>query len=223
MNALYQIRTLNHIYQGTINTPALNNIDLVINNGEIICFAGPSGSGKTTLLNCIAGELRPSSGQVIYKNEDIMDYSDDQLAEYRNQKVGVMFEDFGLIEYLTVKENIFVPMNFTNKKNKEKNQKVDELLDFVNLAGIEKKLPYQLSGGQKQRIGLAVALANEPDVLIADEPTGNLDSSTAHEIIDFIIDKSRQQNKSFIYSSHDKEMIEKADRVIQLKSGQILS
>ena len=152
-----------------------------------------------------------------------MDYSDNLLAEYRNQKVGVMFEDFGLIEYLTVKENIFVPMNFTNKTNKEKNQKVDELLNFINLAGTDKKLPNQLSGGQKQRVGLAVALANDPDVLIADEPTGNLDSSSSHEIIDFIIDKSRLENKSFIYSSHDKEMIEKADRVILLKSGQIVS
>lgn len=223
MNDLYKIRSLNHIYQGTINTPALYNINLLIYIGEIICFAGPSGSGKTTLLNCIAGQLRPSSGQVIFKNEDLMDYSDDLLAEYRNQKVGVMFEDFGLIDYLSVKENIYVPMNFTNKTNNEKNKKVGELLEFIDLTGTEKKLPTQLSGGQKQRVGLAVALANEPDVLIADEPTGNLDSSTSHEIIDFIIDKSRQQNKSFIYSSHDKEMIEKADRVILLKSGKIVS
>lgn len=221
MPIIFDLKSINHIYQGTINTPALSDINLKINQGEIICLAGPSGSGKSTLLNCIAGQLKPSSGQILFNNSDLLDYDDDSLANYRNQKVGMMFQDFGLIDYLNVKENIMVPMNFTDKNRNEKEKKVEELLNLINLQGTEKKLPEQLSGGQKQRIGLAVALANDPNVLVADEPTGNLDNSTAHEIMDFIISNAKKVNKTFIYSSHDKEMIDKADRVLNLKSGKI--
>lgn len=198
---------------------ALNDVNLKINKGEFVAIVGPSGSGKSTFLHLIGGLERPSSGTIKVDNKDICCLSDKELAKYRRQKVGFVFQQYNLIPVLNVKENIELPLKLDNVKI-DKNY----IEDLMKLLGIEERkdhLPNQLSGGQQQRVAIARALAAKPSIILADEPTGNLDSNTTKEVMDLLKKSIKKYNQTLIMITHNNEIAKKADRVISIVDGKL--
>lgn len=198
---------------------ALNDVNLKINKGEFVAIVGPSGSGKSTFLHLIGGLERPSSGTIKVDNKDICCLSDKALAKYRRQKVGFVFQQYNLIPVLNVKENIELPLKLDNVKI-DKNY----IEDLMKLLGIEERkdhLPNQLSGGQQQRVAIARALAAKPSIILADEPTGNLDSNTTKEVMDLLKKSIKKYNQTLIMITHNNEIAKKADRVISIVDGKL--
>lgn len=201
---------------------ALRGIDLTAAQGEYVAIKGRSGSGKTTLLNIIGGLDRATSGRVVVDGEDVSAMSDADLLRLRREKVSYVFQSFGLIPILTAQENVSVPLRLNKVAPKERDARVLEVLESVGLGSHVNQLPGQLSGGQQQRVGLARALAAKPGLLLADEPTGQLDSHTAREIMELIGALVRTERMTAIVTTHDPLLLSLADRVVEIADGHLL-
>src|SRR6266567_2235484 len=216
------IRDLSKIYhQGEINVTALNHISLEIGVGEFLALMGPSGSGKSTLLHIIAGIDRPTNGQCVVQGMDLTRLNESELADWRNQNVGFVFQTFNLIPVLTAYENVELPLLLTRLAGRERRKRVLTALELVGLADRARHLPKQLSGGQEQRAAIARALVTDPSLIVADEPTGNLDSHSAHEVLDILQMLSRQIGKTVIMVTHDPKAAAYGSRSIHLEKGEL--
>lgn len=199
---------------------ALKNINLSINKGEFVAIIGASGSGKSTLLHLLGGLDRPSSGRVIIDEKSIYDYKDEELSIFRRRKVGFIFQFFNLIPVLDVEENIELPVVLDNEKVDE--EYLNEIISILNLEDRRTHLPSELSGGQQQRVSIGRALINKPSIILADEPTGNLDSKNTREVIELLKFTARKFNQTLILITHDSNIAAMADRVITIADGEII-
>jgi putative ABC transport system ATP-binding protein len=221
---IVSIRNLSKVYaQGEIQVTALNNISLDIRAGEFLTLMGPSGSGKSTLLHIIAGIDRPTSGECHVQGIDVTTLNESQLADWRNQNVGFVFQTFNLIPVLTAYENVELPLLLTRLNRAERRRQVETALDLVGLADRAHHLPRQLSGGQEQRVAIARALVTDPNLIVADEPTGNLDSHSAHEVLGVLQSLSKDANKTVILVTHDPKAAAFGTRTIHLEKGELSS
>jgi len=216
------IRSLSKIYaQGDIQVTALDKITLDIAMGEFLTLMGPSGSGKSTLLHIIAGVDRPTSGECLVQGVDVTKLNESQLADWRNQNVGFVFQTFNLIPVLTAFENVELPLLLTQLGRAQRRKQVESALELVGLADRMHHLPKQLSGGQEQRVAIARALVTDPKLVVADEPTGNLDSNSAHEVLGILQSLSRQVGKTVIMVTHDPKAAAFGSRSIHLEKGEL--
>ena len=199
---------------------ALQGVDVGISRGELTVVHGRSGSGKTTLLNMIGGLDRPTRGRVWVDGAEVSAMGEDELVRLRREKIGFVFQAFGLVPILTAAENIEVPLRLRNEHPGTRTKRVAELLELVGLAGRARHRPYELSGGEQQRVAIVRALANRPKLLIADEPTGQLDSSNARTIMEVIRELVRSEGVSAIVATHDPLLLDVADRVVELRDGE---
>ena len=217
------IEKLRRIYnQGGLEVNAVNNIDLKISDGEFTAVVGPSGSGKTTLLNCIGGLDNPTSGKVIIDDEVISSYSSDEMIKFRLNNIGFVFQAYNLIPVLTAKENIEMIMLMQGYNKQDMDVRSRELLNEVGMGKMGERRPAQLSGGQQQRVAVARALASKPKFILADEPTANLDSKSTAKLLDIMSRLNKQENITFVFSTHDQRVIDRARRVITIEDGKIL-
>ena len=201
--------------------PVLKGLDLSVNPGEFVAITGPSGNGKSTLLNMITGIDRPTQGEVIVNGSPVHKMSENQLATWRGENVGIIFQFFQLLPSLSLQQNVIMPMEFAGKYGrKERRERAMQLLEMVELSDQAHKLPGMVSGGQQQRAAIARALANDPPLLIADEPTGNLDSQTAETIFE-LFEKLVEQGKSMLMVTHDANLAQRIPRIIEIKNGVI--
>jgi len=209
------------IYQnGKISVKALDNINLEIEKGEFLVFAGPSGSGKTTLLNIIGTMDRLTEGRLFIDGEDVSGLSKDEASEFRKEKVGFIFQSFNLIPVLTAYENIEFSLDLMKKYGaKEKRERVESIMKEMGILELKNRRPAEMSGGQQQRVAVARALAKQPSLVLADEPTANLDSKTGEAILDLMREMNEKKDITFIFSSHDPKIIERGKRVIKLIDG----
>ncbi|MCL4300116.1 MAG: ABC transporter ATP-binding protein [Anaerolineae bacterium] len=199
----------------------LKGISFDVKPGEFVSIVGPSGNGKSTLLNMITGIDRPSAGQVVVTGREVHKMSENQLASWRGENVGIIFQFFQMLPALSLLQNVILPMDFANKYSpKERRERAMELLDTVGLADQAEKLPSMVSGGQQQRAAIARALANDPPLLVADEPTGNLDTRTAGDVFE-LFSKLVDQGKTMIMVTHDKELAKRVPRVVEITNGKI--
>jgi len=196
--------------------PILKGIDLNIEKGEFVALMGPSGSGKSTLLNIIGALDQPTDGEYVIKDQVVSDLSKDELADIRNKYIGFIFQNFNLIPTISAFENVVLPSFYAHNRNV---QKATELLELVGLKDRMDNKPNELSGGQRQRVAIARALINDPEFILADEPTGNLDSKTGKEIMDLILTLHKKQGKTILMVTHDPRLAILTDRVIYLKDG----
>lgn len=212
---------LNKVYgKGDNQVIAIDNINIEINKGEFVAIVGASGSGKSTLLHQIGGVDRPSSGNVIINGENIYELNEKNLAVFRRRNIGLVFQSFNLIPVLSVDENIKMPVLLDHQKVDESYYK--DLIKILGLSDRLNHLPSELSGGQQQRVAIARALINKPEVILADEPTGNLDSETSKEIIDLLKYSVKKYNQTAIVITHDISIAENADRIIKIKDGRVI-
>ncbi|WP_025162570.1 ABC transporter ATP-binding protein [Paraclostridium bifermentans] len=198
---------------------ALNDANLKINKGEFVAIVGPSGSGKSTFLHLVGGLERPSNGTIKVDGQDICCLSDKELARYRRQKVGFVFQQYNLIPVLNVAENIELPVKLDNRKVDK-----DYINELMNLLGISERkdhFPSQLSGGQQQRVAIARALSAKPSIILADEPTGNLDTKTTEEVINLLKSSIKKYNQTLIMITHNENIAKKADRIISIVDGKL--
>ena len=199
----------------------LKGLSLDVENGEFISIVGPSGNGKSTLLNMITGIDKPTDGEVIVTGREIHNLSENKLAAWRGEHVGIVFQFFQMLPALSLLQNIMLPMDFANKySRREKRERAMHLLEIVNLADQANKLPSMVSGGQQQRAAIARALANDPNLIVADEPTGNLDTRSANDVFDLFI-KLVDQGKTMIMVTHNKELSRRVPRVVEIIDGKI--
>jgi len=199
----------------------LHPLDLRIDSGRVAAITGPSGSGKSTLLGLLAGLDAPSTGRIVIDGADITAMSEDDLARFRGKRIGFVFQFFHLLPSLTAWENVRVPLEIAGAP--DPGVRADALLAEVGLGPRRHHYPSQLSGGEQQRVAIARALANEPAILLADEPTGNLDSGTGHQVIDLLIDVNRRRHTTVVLVTHDPELALKADVTIALRDGRVVS
>ena len=199
----------------------LKGISFEVKPGEFVSIVGPSGNGKSTLLNMITGIDRPSDGEVIVTGREVHKMSENKLASWRGEHVGIIFQFFQMLPALSLLQNVILPMDFANKYNpKERRERAMHLLETVSLADQAEKLPSMVSGGQQQRAAIARALANDPPLLVADEPTGNLDTRTASDVFD-LFSQLVSQGKTMIMVTHDKELAKRVPRVVEITNGKI--
>ena len=224
MQILLNLLNLNKDYEdGKIVVHALKDINLEVEKGEFTAIAGPSGSGKSTLLNLIGCLDKPSSGKVFISGIDTSTYSKKELANIRREKIGFVFQSFNLIPILTAFENVAFPLSLLGQNGDLIERKVKSILGDVGLDGLENRYPRELSGGQQQRVAIARSLVKEPSIILADEPTANLDSATGADILNLMKELNEQKEATFIFSTHDPAVIDRAKRVVRLHDGQISS
>ncbi len=207
----------------TIPVKAVNNVSLNIAQGEFTAIVGPSGSGKSTLLNMIGGLDNPSDGKVIIDGVEIAQLNESQLTDFRMHNIGFVFQSYNLIPVMTAKENVEFIMLLQKKGKEERTTRSAELMDKMGIAETKDRKPAQLSGGQQQRVAVARALASKPKFILADEPTANLDSQSTKALLDIMAKMNEEENITFVFSTHDQRVIEKAKRVITIVDGQIQS
>lgn len=200
----------------------LHGINFNVEDGDMVAIVGASGSGKSTLMNIIGVLDRPTDGQYILDGIDISELRDSELSEIRNKKIGFVFQNFNLIPRLNAKKNVELPMSYGGIPKKERNQKAKQLLKLVGMEDRAKHLPNELSGGEKQRIAIARSMANDPAIILADEPTGALDSNTGRMVMDIFHDLNKSQGKTVIVITHSLEIAEECNTIITLKDGQIV-
>ena len=223
VESVVSIRDLSKIYkQGEINVTALNRISLDISRGEFLTLMGPSGSGKSTLLHIIAGIDRPTNGKCMVQGVDVTQLNESGLADWRNQNVGFIFQTFNLIPVLTAAENVELPLLLTRLGSRERKKLVETALDLVGLLDRKKHLPKQLSGGQEQRVAIARALVTDPQLIVADEPTGNLDSNSANDVLNILRTLSKEVGKTVIMVTHDPKAAAFGSRTIHLEKGELV-
>ncbi|MFC1783464.1 ABC transporter ATP-binding protein [Planctomycetota bacterium] len=219
--AIVSIEKLSKVYQlGTFTVPALVDMDLAFEEGEYVAIMGPSGSGKSTLLNVLGCLDRPSSGRYFLGDRDVSNLSDDELSYIRGQRIGFIFQSYNLIPQLNIIENIEVPLFYQGWPEGKSEKRAHELAEMVGLSDRLKHRPYELSGGQQQRVAIARALANDPLILLADEPTGNLDTASGKEILKMLSNLC-EQGKTLIVVTHDAGVGKRAERIIHLLDGRI--
>ena len=222
MSNMISIKNLNKIYKtGLVEVHALKNINLEIKQGEFVAIMGQSGSGKSTLMNILGCLDRPTSGEYLLEETDISKLNQDELSLIRNKKIGFVFQSFNLIPRTNVLRNVELPMVYAKIKSSNRRQRAIELLEKVGLSDRINHLPNELSGGQKQRVAIARALANNPPIILADEPTGNLDTQSSEEIMEIFRNLNNEGN-SIILVTHEPELAEYADRVIVFRDGLII-
>ncbi len=215
-------KNLTKVYDtGAVPVKAVNSVSLEVFKGEFTALVGPSGSGKTTLLNLIGGLDYPTSGQVLVNQVDISKMKKSALIDFRLRHIGFVFQAYNLIPVLTAKENIEFVMLLQKRSKEEREQRVRELLNEVDLLDKMNDRPAQLSGGQQQRVAVARALASKPAFILADEPTANLDSKTAGNLLDLMARLNHEENITFIFSTHDQRVIDRAHRIITLVDGAV--
>lgn len=202
---------------------ALSDATLEVAAGELLVVRGPSGSGKTTLLNLLGGLDRPTSGSVWLGDAELSALGERDVLAARRDRIGYVFQSFGLVPVLSAAENVEVPLRLRRTPQAERSRRVAEALDAVGLTGHAKQRPYELSGGQQQRVGIARALVADPEVLLADEPTGQLDSGTAAVVMDLLAKVVHERGVAAVVSTHDPELMARADRVVELRDGQAVS
>ena len=219
---ILKIENLSKIYgEGENQVKALDNVSFSVPKGQFVAIIGPSGSGKSTLLHILGGVDRPTSGKVYLDGQDVYAQNEDQLAIFRRRQVGLIYQFYNLIPVLNVTENITLPVLMDGKKVDEKY--LQELIGLLSLNGREKHLPNELSGGQQQRVSIGRALINNPAVMLADEPTGNLDSKNSHEIVELLKLSNKKYGQTLIVITHDDSIALQADRIITINDGKIAS
>ena len=221
---MIQVKNLSKIYkQGELEVKAVNNISMKVYDGEFTAVVGPSGSGKTTLLNCIGGLDSCTSGGVTVDGELISSYSSNQIIKFRLNNIGFVFQSYNLIPVLSAKENIEMVMLMLGYQEEERTKRSMELLEKVEMLDMSDRRPNKMSGGQQQRVAVARALASKPKFILADEPTANLDSKSTANLLDIMSRLNREENITFIFSTHDQRVIDRARRVVTLVDGKIIS
>ncbi|HET7392831.1 MAG TPA: ABC transporter ATP-binding protein [Candidatus Binatia bacterium] len=221
-SALIEIVNLFKSYQrDSMEIPVLRNISLKIAEGDFLAFMGPSGSGKTTLLNLIAGIDKPTSGKILIGNTDITELNETELAVWRSHNVGFIFQFYNLIPVLTALENVELPLILTPLSRKERRSHAETALEVVGLGERMHHYPRQLSGGQEQRVAIARAIATDPAILVADEPTGDLDKVSAEEVLELMYRLNRELNKTILMVTHDPRAAERARTVRNLEKGEL--
>jgi putative ABC transport system ATP-binding protein len=200
---------------------ALSDLNLQVNKGEFVAIMGPSGSGKTTLLNVLGCLDKPSSGRVILDNVDVAKLPEKELCKIRRNKIGFVFQTFNLLPYLNAVENVELPMESTQKSGNKRREKAHELLGLVGLAGREEHRPQKLSAGEQQRVAIARALANDPTIILADEPTGNLDTENKYEIVRLLANLNIDRGTTVVMVTHDSQVASHTERMLLLKDGRI--
>jgi putative ABC transport system ATP-binding protein len=221
---MVQIRDLTRIYrQGDIEVTALDHITLNIEEGDFMALMGPSGSGKSTLLHIIAGIDRPTRGHCIVQDVDVATLGETELADWRNNHVGFVFQTFNLIPVLTAFENVELPLLLTALSPGERRQHAETALELVGLSDRMDHLPRQLSGGQEQRVAIARALVTDPTLLVADEPTGNLDAHSANDVLNLLATLNRDAGKTIIMVTHDPKAAAHARHIVHLEKGELIS
>ena len=217
---LMQIQHLSKVYgQGENQVRAVNDISFTVEKGEFLAIIGPSGSGKSTLLHILGGVDRPTSGKVFVDGQDVYAQNEDQLAIFRRRQVGLIYQFYNLIPVLNVVENMTLPVLMDGRQVNQ--ERLEELLDVLGLRGREKHLPNQLSGGQQQRVSIGRALMNAPAVVLADEPTGNLDSKNSQEIVELLKMSNKKYGQTLVIITHDENIALQAHRVIAIEDGRI--
>lgn len=206
--------------KGETKVNALDNISFSVEKGEFVAIVGSSGSGKSTLLHLLGGVDRPTSGKVYIDNKDIYALNDDNLAIFRRRQIGIIYQFYNLIPILNVKENILLPCNLDGKDVSK--DRLEEVLEVLNLKERENHLPNELSGGQQQRVSIGRAIINNPAIVLADEPTGNLDSKASEEIVTLLKMSNKKYKQTVIMITHDLEIASRADRVITIDDGKII-
>ncbi len=221
-DALIRLDNVWKVYRmGKVEYPALRGISMNVERSEFLCIVGPSGSGKTTLLNIMGALDRPTKGEIFIENIPLSTLSDDKLAELRNRRIGFVFQTFNLLTHLTVVENVELPMVALGIPTRRRRERAIEVLSRFLPQETFYKRPLELSGGEQQRVAIARALANNPDIILADEPTGNLDSANAH-LIAKIFRELRDEGKTIVMITHNIELTDYADRIVKLRDGQIM-
>ena len=223
MNVI-ETRNLKRYYQqGDFTVKALNDVSLNFQDGEFTAIIGPSGSGKTTFLNAIGGLDTTTSGEIIINKTDISSLNQNQLIDFRLQNIGFVFQSYNLIPVLTAKENVEFIMLMQEREKSERDKRSSQLLSQVGLENEVERRPSQLSGGQQQRVAVARALASKPQFILADEPTANLDSRSTNNLLDIMLQLNQEEGITFIFSTHDQRVVDRARRVITLEDGKVLS
>lgn len=224
MSNIIEIKDLRKIYRmGNERVKALDNISLHIKQGECCCILGTSGSGKSTLLNMIAGLEKPTKGQIIIKNKHIERMNEKQVTKFRQKHVGFVFQSYNLLPNLTALENVAMPMIFAGVSKKKREKEAKKMLSAVGLGDRFHHKPSQMSGGQQQRVSIARAFVGSPELIFADEPTGNLDTKTTMEVMELMIDITKKNNQTLIIVTHDIETSVYANRIIHVRDGLIES
>lgn len=223
MKEVIKIQDLYKIYTETeVEVKAVNGVNLTFEEGEFAAIVGPSGSGKTTLLNVVGGLDSPSSGSVIIDCTDISTLSSKQMIDFRLNNIGFVFQAYNLIPVLTAKENAEFIMQLQHKSKEERQKRIMELFEAVGISDKANVRPNKLSGGQQQRVAVARALASKPKFILADEPTANLDSKATADLLDIMHKLNKEENITFIFSTHDQRVIDRAERVITLEDGKVI-
>ncbi len=219
---LIKIENVSKVYgMDDVEVHALRSVELKINKGEFTAIAGPSGSGKTTLLNIMSGLDSPTSGHIMLSGKRISEMKGDELSDFRRDHIGFIFQSYNLIPVLSAKENIEYIMLLQGIPDDERRSRVSDILKEVGMEGMEERKPGQLSGGQQQRVAVARAMASQPDIILADEPTANLDSSTGAALLDIMRELNEKRGMTFVFSTHDTMIMERAKRLVLLKDGSI--
>ena len=222
MAAIVKLEEVTKVYQdGKVAVSALQGVDLELQKGEFVAVAGPSGSGKTTLLNIIGGLDKPTKGNVFLEEKSLSAMSRGELSSLRLHRIGFIFQSYNLVPVLTAYENAEFVLLLQKRPAEERRKRVINLLEEVGLAGLENRFPREMSGGQQQRVAIARSIAPEPALVLADEPTSNVDSQTAAELLDLMEKLNQENGVTFLFSTHDPAVMERARRLIRLKDGRI--
>jgi putative ABC transport system ATP-binding protein len=208
---------------GEVVVPALQGVNIEIEKGDFVAVLGPSGSGKTTLLNVIGALDRPTKGRVYVDGEDLTALSEKDLTRLRRNKIGFVFQFYNLIPVLTAFENVELPMIISGVSKQEAAQRAEKLLESVGLSNRARHRPDELSGGEQQRVAIARALTNRPSVVLADEPTGDLDTATGQQVLTMLLEMSKQENTTVVVATHDPAVVEMADRTLRMRDGHIVA
>ena len=217
VNDLYKIYRV-----GETKVRALNGVSFTINRGDFCSIVGTSGSGKSTLLNMLAGLEKPTKGEIVIAGEHMESKTENQLVAFRREHIGFIFQSFNLMGTMNAIENVALPLTFQGMDRKSRNRKAEEMLDLVGLQKHKQHRPNQMSGGQQQRVGVARALVVEPEIIFADEPTGNLDSNTSVEVMNLMKKVVREKNQTLVMVTHDNYLAGFADLVLRIKDGKII-
>lgn len=220
---MLQVEDVSHTFRNAGETvQVLDHINLSVSKGETVALLGSSGSGKSTLLHLMAGFMKPTEGRILIAGQDIVKLNENRLAEYRRSNIGYIFQSYELIANLTVRENVELPLVFQRVSGIKRRIKALELLEQVGLADKHEMFPSQLSGGQQQRVSIARALVSEPSVIFADEPTGNLDTTTEDEVLGIVKQLNTERQMTFIVVTHEAEVAEQMGRIITLRQGRLV-
>lgn len=222
--ALIEAKNISHSFNlGKATVSALNGVSFSVAPGDFVALVGKSGSGKSTLLNIIAGLTRPSSGKIIINGKDITDYNENQLCLFRQKNIGFIFQSFNLLNIYNAQENVEMPLIFSGISKKERSLKAKNILETLDMADRLTHRPNELSGGQQQRVAIARALVNKPKIILADEPTGNLDTTNGMEIIQLLRKMNEDLNATIVMVTHDNDFAKCANRILTLKDGEIIN